>query len=116
MTITNFLDDTLKAIHSWSIDGKQLSENDVISVEVSDKFVTWECFKQSAKNIIWDSDLGASYIRTDITIYTDRVIFYLDEYDGQITWGCTIIPKDNTPDTTITSIDLRPKDYKEGEK
>ena len=116
MAITNFLDDTLEAIHSWDIDGKQLSENDVIAVEVGGKFVTWECFKESAKDITWDSDWGENYIRTDIAIYTSRVILYLHEYDSQITWAGISIPKDNTPDTSITSINLRPKDYKEGEK
>lgn len=42
--VSNFLDYTIDYINSWKIKGKQLTENDIISVEVGSDIVTWECF------------------------------------------------------------------------
>ena len=110
--ISNFLKDTIDAISSISYNGKRYTENDVLSVSIGDKVVTWECFKNSAKDLDWDPKWGIDYIRDDIFISLPRVIMYLEEYDGQLWWE-TIDKISDEPDMSISYIKLRPNNYEE---
>ena len=75
--ISNFLDYTIDYISSWTIHGKQLTENDIISVQVGSDFVTWECFKESIKDILWDTYNNDDLIIGDIQMYGKNFIMYL---------------------------------------
>ena len=112
--ISNFLEDTIKEINSIKINGVPCTEEDVISVEVGDNIVTWECFKQSAKEITWDSDWGALDVRQDIRINLKDVILYLEEYDSALIWQ-SVLKTSGEPDQSITHINLRPTGYNEEE-
>ena len=50
--VLNFLEYTIAYLTSLAINGKSVTENDVISVQVGSDLVTWECFKESVKDIL----------------------------------------------------------------
>lgn len=64
--ISNFLKDTVDAICSTRYKMVPYTEKDVISVSIGGDVVTWECFKNSAKDLDWDPTYGTNYIRDDI--------------------------------------------------
>ena len=115
--ISNFLDYTIDYISSWTIHGKQLTENDIISVQVGSDFVTWECFKESIKDILWDTYNNDDLIIGDIQMYGKNFIMYLD-HDGEYCsyeWDAVFIPDNLEPNKEIKHVNVRPKDYIEEE-
>lgn len=110
--ISNFLDDTIEAIHSIRYKGIPYTEDDVISVSIGGDVVTWECFKNSAKDLDWDPTWGTNYIRDDILICLPHNILYLEEYDGDLRWE-SIDKISEEPNKSITYIKLRPNNYEE---
>lgn len=50
--VSNFLDYTIEYLTGLVINGKQVTESDIISVQVGSDIVTWECFKESVKDIL----------------------------------------------------------------
>lgn len=48
---SNFLDYTVNYLSRWRINGNQVTDECIISVKVGSDIVTWECFKESAKDI-----------------------------------------------------------------
>ena len=86
-------------ISSWKIHGKQLTENDIISVQVGSDFVTWECFKESVKDILCDTYNNDDLIIGDIQMYGKNFIMYLD-HDGEYcsySWDALFIPDSLEP-------------------
>ena len=115
--VSNFLDYTIDYINSWKIKGKQLTENDIISVQVENDIVTWECFKESVKDILWDTYDNDNLIIGDIQIYGKNFIMYLDhdsEYESY-SWDALFIPDILEPDKEIKHVNVRPADYVEEE-
>jgi hypothetical protein len=113
--VLNFLDYTVKFLTDLTINGKSVTENDVISVQVGNDIVTWECFKESIKDILWDTDYNDDLVVGDIQIYGKNFIMYLD-YDNEYecySWDALFIPDSLEPNKEIKYVDVRPKDYTE---
>lgn len=110
--ISNFLNDTIEAIHSIRYKGVRYTEDDVISVSVGGDAITWECFKNSAKDLDWDPTYGTNYIRDDILICLPHHILYLEECDDGLRW-LSVDKVSEEPDKSITYIKLRPNNYEE---
>lgn len=111
--VSNFLDDTIDYLTELKINGKQVAEEDVISVQVGSDLVTWECFKESVKDILWDTDDNDNLIVGDIQIYGKNFIMYL-EHDGEYcsySWDALFIPNSLEPNKEIKYVNVRPKDY-----
>lgn len=115
--VSNFLDYTINYINKLKINSKQVTENDIISVQVGSDIVTWECFKESVKDILWDTDDNDNLIVGDIQIYGKNFIMYLehdDEYECY-SWNSLFIPDSLEPNKEINHVNVRPKDYIEEE-
>lgn len=118
--VSNFLDYTMSHLDYLSkrkINGKQVTEDDIISVQVGSELVTWECFKESVKDILWDTDDNDNLIIGDIQIYGKNFIMYLDhdrEYESY-SWDSLFIPDSLKPNKEIKYVNVRPKDYIEEE-
>lgn len=115
--VLNFLEYTIAYLTSLAIGGKQVTENDVISVEVGSDIVTWECFKKSVKDILWDTDDNDNLIVGDIKIYGKNFIMYLDhvsEYESY-SWNSLYIPDSLEPNKEIKYVNVRPANYIEEE-
>ena len=115
--VSNFLDDTVEYLTDLKINGKQVTEEDVISVQVGSDIVTWECFKESVKDILWDTDYNDDSIVGDIQIYGKNFIMYLD-YDSEYcsySWDAIFIPDNLEPDREIKHVNVRPACYIEDE-
>ena len=115
--VSNFLDYTIDYISSWKIKGKQLTEDDIISVQVGSDIVTWECFKKSVKDILWDTDDNDNLIVGDIQMYGKNFIMYLD-HDSEYcsySWSALFLPDSLEPNKEIKHVNIRPKDYVEDE-
>jgi len=111
--VSNFLNDTIKEIGSISYNGKSYTENDIISVSVGNETITWECFKNSSRDLDWYPEWGTSYIRQDIQILLKGgVIMFLEEYDSGLHWNIMKVPN-NIPDKSTTQVKLRPDNYRE---
>lgn len=106
--VSNFLDYTIEYLTNLKINGKLVTENDVISVQVGSDIVTWECFKESVKDILWDTDNNDNLIVGDIQIYGKNFIMYLD-------WDALFMPDSLEPNKEIKHVNVRPKDYVEDE-
>ena len=97
--VSSFLDYTvcyLDYINKHKINGRQVTENDIISVKVGSDTVTCECFKESIKDILWDTDNNDDLIIGDIQIYGKNFIVYLDhdtEYNCY-SW-CSLLLQDS---------------------
>lgn len=97
--VSNFLDYTIEYLTGLVINGKQVTESDIISVQVGSNIVTWECFKESIKDILWDTDNNTNLIIGDIQIYGKNFIMYLD-YDSEYesySWNSLYIPDSLEP-------------------
>ena len=118
--VSNFLDYTMSHLDYLSkrkINGRQVTEDDIISVQVGSDIVTWECFKESVKDILWDTDDNDNLIIGDIQIYGKNFIMYLDhdtEYESY-SWDALFIPDSLEPNKEIKHVNVRPKDYIEDE-
>ena len=110
--ISNFLKDTMDAICSTRYKMVPYTEEDVISVSVGGDVVTWECFKNSAKDLDWDPTYGTNYIRDDILICLPHHILYLEECDDDLRW-LSVDKVSEEPDESITYVKLRPNNYEE---
>jgi hypothetical protein len=111
--VSNFLDYTTDYLTDLKINGKQVTEDDIISVQVGSNIVTWECFKESIKNILWDTDDNDNLIVGDIQIYGKNFIMYLDcdeEYNSY-SWDALFLPDSLEPNREIKYVNVRPKDY-----
>lgn len=111
--VSNFLDYTIEYLTGLVINGKQVTESDIISVQVGSDIVTWDCFKESVKDILWDTDNNANLIVGDIQIYGKNFIMYLD-YDSEYcsySWDALFIPDSLEPNKEIKQVNVRPKDY-----
>lgn len=112
--ISNFLDYTIGYL-DYLRKSKQVTEDDIISVQVGGDIVTWECFKESIKDILWDTDDNDNLIIGDIQIYGKNFIVYLDhdtEYNSY-SWDVLFIPNSLEPNKEIKHVNVRPKDYVE---
>lgn len=77
---SNFLNYTIDYLNSY-----RLTENDIISVQVKSDIVTWKCFKESVKDIPWDTYNNDKLIIEEIQIYGKNFIMFLNhdpEYCG----------------------------------
>ena len=113
--VSNFLDYTIDYLNSLKINSKHVTEEDVISVQVGSDIVTWECFKESIKDILWDTDNNDNLIIGDIQIYGKNFIMYIDhdsEYDSYA-WNSLYIPDNLEPNKYIKHVNIRPVDYVE---
>lgn len=114
--VSNFLDYTMSHLDYLSkrkINGRQVTEDDIISVQVGSDIVTWECFKESVKDILWDTDDNDNLIVGDIQIYGKNFIMYLDhdtEYNCY-SWDALFLPDSLEPNKEIKHVNVRPKDY-----
>ena len=111
--VSNFLDYTIEYLTGLKINGKQITEKDVISVGVGSDIVTWECFKESVKDILWDTDNNDNLIIGDIQIYGKNFIMYLD-HDSEYcsySWDALFIPDSLEPNKEIKHVNVRPADY-----
>ena len=115
--VSNFLDYTVEYLTDLKINGKQVTENDIISVQVGSNIVTWECFKESVKDILWDTDTNDHLIIGDIQIYGKNFIVFLDHdsYYWSYFWNALLIPDSLEPNKEIKYVSVRPKDYIEDE-
>ena len=110
---SNFLDYTIEYLIGLVIKGRHVTENDIISVQVGSDIVTWECFKESVKDILWDTDYNHDLIIGDIQIYGKNFIMYLD-YDSEYesySWDALFIPDSLEPNKEIKQVNVRPTDY-----
>lgn len=115
--VLNFLDYTIDYLSRWKINGKQVTENDIISVQVGSDIVTWECFKESVKDILWDTEDNDNLIIGDIQIYGKNFIMYLDwdeEYNSY-SWDTLFVPDSLEPNKEIKYVNVRPAGYAEDE-
>ena len=116
--VSNFLDYTMSHLDYLSkrkINGRQITEDDIISVQVGSDIVTLECFKESVKDILWDTDDNDNLIIGDIQIYGKNFIMYLDwdeEYNSY-SWDALFIPDSLEPNKEFKYVNVRPKDYVE---
>lgn len=113
--VSNFLDYTTDYLSRLKINGKSVTENDIISVQVGNDIVTWECFKESIKDILWDTDDNDNLIVGNIQIYGKNFIMYLD-WDGEYnsySWDALFLPDSLEPNKEIKHVNVRPKDYVE---
>lgn len=113
--VSNFLDYTIEYLTNLKINVKQITEDDVISVQVGSDIVTWECFKESVKDILWDTDNNDNLIIGDIQIYGKNFIMYLD-YDSEYesySWDALFIPDSLEPNKETKQVNVRPADYVE---
>lgn len=115
--VSNFLDYTTDYLNRLKINGKSVTEEDVISVQVGSDLVTWECFKESIKDILWDTDDNDNLIVGDIQIYGKNFIMYLewDKDYSSYSWDSLYIPDSLEPNKEIKHVNVRPKDYIEDE-
>ena len=111
--VSNFLDYTIEYLTGLAINGKSVTEDDVMSVEVGSDIVTWECFKESVKDILWDTDDNDNLIVGDIQIYGKNFIVYLnwDEEYNSYFWDALFIPDSLEPNKEIKRVNVRPADY-----
>lgn len=112
--VSNFLDYTIGYL-DYLRKSKQVTENDIISVKVGSDLVTWECFKESVKDILWDTYDNDYLIIGDIQIYGKNFIMYFDhdaEYN-RYSWHSLFIPDSLEPNREIKHVNVRPKDYVE---
>ena len=115
--VSNFLDYTIDYFKGLKINNKRVTEEDVISVQVGNDIVTWECFKESVKDILWDTDDNDNLIVGDIQIYGKNFIIFLnhdDEYNSY-SWDVLFIPDNLEPNKEIKCMNVRPADYMEDE-
>ena len=115
--VSNFLDYTIEYLTGLVINDKHITEEDIISVEVGSDIVTWECFKESVKDILWDTDDNDNLIVGDIQIYGKNFIMYLDhdsEYESY-SWDSLFIPDSLGPNKEIKHVNVRPVGYMEEE-
>jgi hypothetical protein len=113
--VSNFLDYTVEYLTDLKINGKSVKEEDVLSVQVGSDLVTWECFKESVKDILWDTDDNDNLIVGDIQIYGKNFIMYFDwdeEYNSY-SWNALFIPDSLEPNREIKHVNVRPADYVE---
>ena len=113
--VSNFLDYTIDYLNCLKINSKHVTEKDIISVQVGSDIVTWECFKESVKDILWDTDYNHDLIISDIQIYGKNFIMYLD-YDSEYesySWDSLYIPDNLEPNKEIKYVNVRPADYVE---
>lgn len=111
--VSNFLDYTIEYLTSMKINVKQITEDDVISVQVGSDIVTWECFKESIKGILWDTDNNTNLIISNTQIYGKNFIMYL-HYDSEYesyAWNSLYIPNSLEPNKEIKRVNVRPADY-----
>ena len=111
--VSNFLDYTIEYLTGLVINDKHVTENDIISVQVGSDIVTWECFKESVKDILWDTDDNDNLIIGDIKIYGKNFIMYLD-HDAEYCsygWSTIFIPDSLEPNKEIKRVNVRPKGY-----
>ena len=112
-----FIDYTVAYLTNLKINERQITEEDVISVQVGSDLVTWECFKESVKDILWDTEDNDNLVIGDIQIYGKKFIMYLgydDEYNCYF-WDALFIPDSLVPNKEIKHVNVRPKDYIEDE-
>lgn len=111
--VSNFLDYTVEYLTDLKI-----TESDIISVQVENDFVTWDCFKESVKDILWDTDNNDYLIIGDIQIYGKNFIMFLvhDSYYCSYSWNALFIPDSLEPNKEIKHVNVRPKDYIEEEE
>lgn len=111
--VSNFLDYTIDYISRWKIKGKQVTESDIISVQVRDDIITWECFKESIKDILWNTDDNDNLITGDIQIYCKNFIMYLDHDDdySSYSWNVLLLPDSLDPNKEIKRVNIRPNCY-----
>ena len=91
---SNFLNYTIDYLNSY-----RLTENDIISVQVKSDIVTWECFKESVKDIPWDTYNNDKLIIEEIQIYGKNFIMFLNhdpEYCAY-SWDILYIPDNLEP-------------------
>lgn len=115
--VSNFLDYTVEYLTNLKINGKHVTEDEVISVQVGSDLVTWGCFKESVKDILWDTDDNDNLIIGDIQIYGKNFIMYFEhdsEYNSY-SWCSLFIPDSLEPNKEIKHVNVRPKDYIEEE-
>lgn len=84
--MANLLKETLEVLDNLGI-----KEEEVIYVVNREnpkdcKFMTWEMFKDIARNKNYDDGLGTAEVNTDIIIYSVDYILYRHEYDGAERW------------------------------
>ena len=116
--VSNFLYYTVEYLTDLKINGKSVTEEDVISVQVGSDIVTWECFKESVKDILWDTDDNDNLIVGNIQIYGKNFILYLD-YDSEYesySWDVLFLPNSLEPNKEIKYVNVRPADYVEEEE
>lgn len=105
---SNFLDYTVNYLSRCRINGKQATEDDIISVQVGSNIVTWECFKESVKDILWDTCDNDNLIVGDIQIYGKNFIMYLDwdEDYSSYSWDSLYIPCSLEPNKEIKRVNI----------
>ena len=87
------------------------TEDDVISVSIDSEVVICESFKNSAKDLYWNTTCWTNYIRDDILICLPHHILYLEECDD-LRW-CALDKVSEEPNKSITYIKLRPNNHEE---
>ena len=105
---SNFLDYTVNYLSRYRINGKQVTDEDIISVKVGSDIVTWECFKESAKCIQWSAYNNDKLIVGDIEIYGKNFIMFLDhdpEYCAY-SWYTLYIPDSIEPNKEIKCVNI----------
>lgn len=115
--VSSFFEDTINYICGLKVNNKQITEDDIISVEVGNDVVTWECFQKSSKDILWDSSHNSDDVRGDIKIYGKRFIMYLsfDKEYNSYSWNSLFLPNSLKPNKEIKHVNVRPKDFVEYE-
>lgn len=115
--VSNFLDYTVEYLTKLKINGKQVTEDDIISVQVGSDIVTWECFNESIKDILWDTDNNDDLIIGDIQMYGENFIMYLahDSEYCSYSWDAIFIPDSLEPNREIKCVNVRPANYVEEE-
>ena len=110
---SSFLDYTINYLNSWRINGKQVTEEDIISVKVGCDIVTWECFKESVKDITWSTYNNNKLIVSNIEIYGKSFIMFLD-YDQEYcaySWNSIYIPDNIEPNKEIKHVNVSKTDH-----
>lgn len=84
--MANLLKETLEVLDNLGV-----KEEEVIYVVNREnpkdcKFMTWEMFKDIARNKNYDEGLGVAEVNTGLIIYTVDYILYRHEYDGAERW------------------------------
>lgn len=100
---SNFLNYTIDYLNSY-----RLTENDIISVKVKSDIVTWKCFKESVKDIPWDTYNNDKLIIEEIQIYGKNFIMFLNhdpEYCAY-SWDLLDIPDNLDPNKEIKHVNV----------